>query len=113
MKKWTLTAAVLGLGVGLATGASLRSFRNGVYYTPDTVEEKLEFNESGDNSRFSHFRAAALIPKDYGRLAGVTSGESGATLWFEDAEGNLRNVFVEESRLMHIRRSGTSVSRLP
>ncbi|HNC73596.1 MAG TPA: hypothetical protein PK362_01745 [Elusimicrobiota bacterium] len=113
MKKWTLTAAALGLGVGLATGASLRSFRNGVYYTPDTVEEKLEFNESGDNSRFSHFRAAASIPKDYGRLAGVTSGESGATLWFEDAEGNLRNVFVEESRLIHIRRSGTSVARRP
>ncbi|MBL0350702.1 MAG: hypothetical protein IPP68_10085 [Elusimicrobia bacterium] len=113
MKKVTAVAAVLGLGVGLAAGASLRSFRNGVYYYPDTVEEKVEFNEAGDNSHFSHYRTAASIPKDYGRLVGVTSGDAGSALWFEDADGNLRNVFVEDSRLIHIRRSGTSLARRP
>ncbi len=110
---WVVLAAGLSLSAGVAVGLSLRSFRNGVYYSAFPEEEKFEARDGTDSGRFSQYRVVAQIPASYGRLVGLYAGGPGAVLWYEDEKGILRNVSVEDSRPIAIERTATVTTTRP
>jgi hypothetical protein len=106
MKRWVGVGLALGFGLGLAGAATVRTFRHGVYYMGESAEERLDYSDVEDGARFSQSRSLGVVPASYGRLVGVTSGANGSALWFEDEEKTIRNVWVEEGRLVRIHRGG-------
>jgi len=106
MKRWIGMALALGVGVGIAGAASVRAFRQGVYFSDDVKEEKLDFGAVDKGSRFTQSRSLGFVPAGYGRLVGITSDGTNAVLWFEDNQQTLRNVWIEGGRLVRIGRGG-------
>jgi hypothetical protein len=111
MKRWVGVGLALGFGLGLAGAATVRTFRHGVYYVGEAAEERLDYSDVEDGARFSQGRSLGVVPASYGRLVGVTAGANGGALWFEDDEKTIRNVWVEEGRLVRLRRGGTYEDR--
>lgn len=112
MKRWIGLALFVGVGVGIAGAATVRAFRQGVYYSDDVAEERLDFGSVEKGSRFTQSRSLGFVPESYGRLVGVTSGGGGqSVLWFEDEARTIRNVSVEEGRLVRLRRGGSFEDR--
>lgn len=107
MKRWIGLALLVGVGVGVAGAASVRAFRQGVYFSDDVKEEKLDFGTVDKGSRFTQSRSLGFVPAGYGRLVGMTSDGPNTVLWFEDDEKTLRNVWVEGGRLVSLKRGGT------
>ncbi|MBK6879610.1 MAG: hypothetical protein IPN65_06585 [Elusimicrobia bacterium] len=111
MKRWVWLALTVGIGLGAAGAASVRAFRQGVYYSNDVAEEKLDFGTVDKGARFSQGRSLGFVPAGYGRLVGITSSGANAVLWFEDEGKTLRNVWVEDGRLVRVHRGGTFEDR--
>lgn len=108
--RWTIVgAAVAGLAVGVGAAVSVKAYRNGVYYSPYSLEEKVHFDDQTAGP-FIHYRVVAHIPTEYGKLINITDG---GTLWFEDERGTIRNVTVDESRPLAIQRKGRLAVREP
>ena len=65
--------------------------------------EDLEFNGVHTLQQ----RTLIDIPENYGKLLAILPGELGAVFWFEDENGNMRNVTMSLSSPLIIRRKGT------
>jgi hypothetical protein len=105
--RWSLvlvTAAIFA--VGAAAGMAIRNLKNGIYYSSLTEKEDLNFKDREDSLDFSQYRSVAFVPPEYGKLITVTGGPGDTLLWYEDAEGVIRNIPVDAQRLLSIRREG-------
>lgn len=111
MKRWIVLAFLVGVGGGAMGAATVRAFRQGAYFSNDVAEEKLDYGDVEKGSRFTQSRSLGFVPAGYGRLVGVTTAPGGAVLWFEDEGKTIRNVAVEENRLVQIRRGGQFADR--
>jgi hypothetical protein len=112
MKRWVGVGLALGFGLGLAGAATVRTFRHGVYYMGESAEERSGLQRRGGRS--------AVFPESVpGGRTGLLRSPGGGhlrrerqrTLWFEDEEKTIRNVWVEEGRLVRLRRGGTYEDR--
>lgn len=104
-----ILVALATLAGGAVAGVAFSNFRNGVYYSPFAEEERLEYEDESGPSKFTQYRAAAFVPKEYGKLIAVV-GHSPAVFWYEDADGQVRNVALDDERTIVVRRRGRRTS---
>jgi hypothetical protein len=113
--RWTAPPVLAAFAAGAAlagTAAAVvaRNFQSGVYYSTDAEEESLAFEDFAGPARFTQFRVPAFVPPEYGKLIAV-EGKNPAVFWFEDERGNLRNVPVQDNKLLVILRTGSRTAR--
>jgi hypothetical protein len=89
--------------------ASLTEFQNGALIDRRPVTERFDF---GTALTHGIHRIAISIPQSYGRLIHISDWRAETakgpmlSLWFEDEEGNLRNVPLSVSQPFVIKRAG-------
>lgn len=105
--RWGLTVGTVAIfAVGAVAGMAIRNFKNGLYYSSLTEKENVTFKDRDDSLDFSQYRSVAFVPPEYGKLLTITGGPGETLLWYEDAEGVVRNIPVDSQRLLSIRREG-------
>lgn len=103
--KHTLIALVLF--VGGVSAALAYQFDFGALKTEQFYQDEVSF---GLPRNFNLARSPLHIPKQYGRLMTITASSRYATLWFETADGVIRNVNVDMSTPLLISRQGELVA---
>lgn len=105
--RWGLAVGtVAAFAVGAMAGMAIRNFKNGLYYSSLTEKENVTFKDRDDSLDFSQYRSVAFVAPEYGKLLTITGGPGETLLWYEDAEGVVRNIPVDSQRLLSIRREG-------
>lgn len=85
------------------TTAFTYSYINGALLDNNFYEDKINF---GEFASFNLNRTQLKIPKDYGRLVNITIQNKTTTFWFESSEGFIRNVEIQVSTPVIIKREG-------
>ena len=87
-----------------AQAAGVTSVTNGLLKESESYSETITY----ENFRAGAYREVYDVPANIGALkAIVPSPDGGVTLWFEDQQGNLRNVELSDTKPLVIRRRGT------
>lgn len=94
----TATIATLFSGVVWAY-----QFDFGALRTDNFYEDKLSF---GLQNGLNQTRAKFQIPRAYGKLITVTQANKQTTLWFEAADGAIRNVNLDANNPLIVERKG-------
>lgn len=103
--KHTLIALVLS--VGCVGAAFAYQFDFGALKTEQFYQDEVSF---GLPRNFNLARSPLHIPKQYGRLMTITASSRYATLWFESADGVIRNINVDANTPLLISRQGELVA---
>jgi hypothetical protein len=78
-------------------------FDFGALRTDNFYEDKLSF---GLQNSLNQTRAKFQIPRAYGKLVTVTQANKQTTLWFEAADGSIRNVNLDANNPLIVERKG-------
>ena len=78
-------------------------FDFGALRTDNFYEDKLSF---GLQNSINQTRAKFQIPRAYGKLVTVTQANKQTTLWFEAADGSIRNVNLDANSPLIVERKG-------
>lgn len=95
---FTAAAAVLSSGAVWAY-----QFDFGALRTDNFYEDRVSF---GLQNSLNQTRAKFQIPKAYGKLVTVTQANKQTTLWFESADGAIRNVTLDANQAIIVERKG-------
>lgn len=95
-----LTATVTILFSGLAWAYQ---FDFGALRTDQFYEDNISF---GLQNSLNQTRAKFQVPKAYGKLVTVTQANKQTTLWFEAADGAIRNVTLDANQAIMVERKG-------
>jgi len=83
--------------------AASYSFNFGALEEFSTSEEHVSF---GTGRNYSLQRREISIPKDYGRLVTITTNNNVTILWFASEDGSIRNVNLDGTTPVIIKRAG-------
>ncbi len=104
MKPRTKGMAVFAAAIALFSGVVWAyQFDFGALRTDNFYEDKLSF---GLQNGLNQTRAKYQIPKGYGKLVTVTQANKQTTLWFEAADGSIRNVNLDGNNPLIVERKG-------
>lgn len=96
--------ALIALIATLCSGAAWAyQFDFGALRTDNFYEDKLSF---GLQNSLNQTRAKFQIPKAYGKLVTVTQVNKQTMLWFEAADGAIRNVVMDANQPLIVERKG-------
>ena len=97
--------AALGVIASSFLGMSVLAYQfdSGALMDTSANEDKVSF---GFGKTFSQTRLEVDVPSGYGHLVHMTDADGKTVLWFENADGALRNVPVNASIPLIIRRKG-------
>lgn len=96
--------ALIALIASLCSGVAWAyQFDFGALRTDNFYEDKVSF---GLQNSLNQTRAKFQIPKAYGKLVAVTQANKQTTLWFEAADGAIRNVVMDANQPLIVERKG-------
>lgn len=96
--------ALIALIASLCSGVAWAyQFDFGALRTDNFYEDKVSF---GLQNSLNQTRAKFQIPKAYGKLVTVTQANKQTTLWFEAADGAIRNVVMDANQPLIVERKG-------
>ena len=96
--------ALIALTASLCSGVAWAyQFDFGALRTDNFYEDKVSF---GLQNSLNQTRAKFQIPKAYGKLVAVTQANKQTTLWFEAADGAIRNVVMDANQPLIVERKG-------
>lgn len=96
--------ALIALTASLCSGVAWAyQFDFGALRTDNFYEDKVSF---GLQNSLNQTRAKFQIPKAYGKLVAVTQANKQTILWFEAADGAIRNVVMDANQPLIVERKG-------
>lgn len=93
-------AVIASIGSGVAWAYQ---FDDGALRTDQFFEDRLSF---GLQNTLNQTRAKFQVPKAYGKLVAVTQLNKQSVLWFEAADGSIRNVTLNANNAVIVERQG-------
>jgi len=106
---WYGFAIAYIIGFGIVSKVQASHGDGGANVTTEYVDEELNFGAFGSTkaSQSLQTRQIVQVPKDYGQLVTILSSENGPILWYQAADGTIRNVLVRTwNEPILIRREG-------